>query len=173
MNKKTLVIGLIVIAAFSRLMPHPANFTGLGAIGLFAGHYLRDLRWSSVAVIGAMFVSDIVLGFHSLVPVVYGALAVSVILGHLSPNSGKKVIVASGAVVSSLSFFVITNLGVWLFQDLYPRTMAGLSSCFLAAIPFFQNQILGDLIYAAVLFGAVFLAERTGRVNLGATSALP
>ena len=59
---------------------------------------------------------------------------------------------------SSLSFFIITNLGVWLFQDLYPMTWPGLMTCFAAAIPFFGNQILGDLFYSAAHFGTLALA---------------
>jgi len=55
--------------------------------------------------------------------------------------------------------FVITNFGMWLFSGFYPRTLAGLEACYVAAIPFFQNTVAGDLFYAALLFGGFKIAE--------------
>jgi hypothetical protein len=48
---------------------------------------------------------------------------------------------------------------MWLFSGFYPRTIAGLEACYLAAIPFFQNTVAGDLFYATLLFGGFMLAE--------------
>jgi hypothetical protein len=44
---------------------------------------------------------------------------------------------------------------------MYPHTVLGLHGCFVAAIPFFQNTVAGDLFYAALLFGGFALLERT------------
>jgi hypothetical protein len=52
-------------------------------------------------------------------------------------------------ISASVSFFIISNLGVWYFY--YPLTWAGLSSCFILAIPFFVNSIASDLFYTSVL----------------------
>ena len=60
----------------------------------------------------------------------------------------------------SVLFFVVTNFGVWLVGDLYPRTLEGLVACYVAGIPFFRNTLAGDLLYAAVLFGGLAVAER-------------
>jgi hypothetical protein len=58
-----------------------------------------------------------------------------------------------------VTFFLITNFGMWLFSGFYPLTSAGLAACYVAAIPFFQNTVAGDLVYAALLFGGFALAE--------------
>ena len=107
MNKNLIVILLIIFASLTRLIPHPANFTGLGAIGLFGGYYLRDVRWSFIAVMGAMVLSDVLLGFHPLMPVIYGALTLSILMGHYSRNSNKKIAILSGVAVSTLSLIHI------------------------------------------------------------------
>ena len=62
--------------------------------------------------------------------------------------------------MSSLLFFVLTNFGVWLVNGYYPHTVAGLAACYVAAIPFFQNSIAGDLFYTALLFGGFALLQR-------------
>ena len=67
--------------------------------------------------------------------------------------------VGAAAIASSILFFVITNFGMWLFSGIYPRTLVGLEACYVAAIPFFQNTVAGDLFYAALLFGGFRLAE--------------
>jgi hypothetical protein len=55
-------------------------------------------------------------------------------------------------------FFVVTNAACWALS--YPRTVAGLATCYVAAIPFFRNTLVGDGFYAAVLFASLVLAER-------------
>jgi hypothetical protein len=68
--------------------------------------------------------------------------------------------VGAAAAASSVLFFAITNFGMWLFSGFYPRNLAGLEACYVAAIPFFQNTVVGDLFYAALLFGGFKVAER-------------
>jgi hypothetical protein len=63
-------------------------------------------------------------------------------------------------LASSVLFFVLTNFGVWAFDALYPKTLEGLMACYVAAIPFFRNTLLGDLSYTVVLFGGFALLER-------------
>jgi hypothetical protein len=41
---------------------------------------------------------------------------------------------------------------------LYPKT-TGLVDCDVAAIPFFRHMLLGNLLYSALLFGALAFAE--------------
>ena len=63
-------------------------------------------------------------------------------------------------MASSVLFFVVTNFGMWLSSGIYPRNLAGLQACYVAAIPFLQNTVAGDLFYAALLFGGFGLVER-------------
>ena len=65
--------------------------------------------------------------------------------------------VGAAAIASSVLFYTVTNFGMWLFSGFYPRTLAGLEACYVAAIPFFQNTVAGDLVYTALLFGGFAL----------------
>jgi hypothetical protein len=92
---------------------------------------------------------------------VYAAFALVVVLGRWllrRRRSGPRV--AGAAVVASILFFLVSNFGVWLGGALYPRTLEGLAACYVAAIPFFGATLLGDVVYAAALFGGLALVER-------------
>jgi len=80
-------------------------------------------------------------------------------MGFLLQKNRSALRVAGAAFISSILFFVFTNFGVWAFGSLYPKTVEGLIACYVAAIPFFQNTLLGDALYTAVLFGGFALAE--------------
>lgn len=159
-SKFLAVLTLILIGAFSRLIPHPYNFTPIVAIGLFGGYHLSN-KWSSLASVwGAMLLSDLVIGIHSQMFIVYAALIIPVLMGQLMRSKESALVVVSGAATSSLSFFFITNLGVWLFGNLYASTLEGLGLCLLAGIPFLQYQLAGDLLFSATLFGIFRLAQK-------------
>jgi hypothetical protein len=63
------------------------------------------------------------------------------------------------SLTSSLSFFVLSNLSVWAFWPTYPHTMKGLAACFVAAIPFYRNQPVADLLFTMVFFSVPVLME--------------
>jgi hypothetical protein len=152
----------ILAAAALRLVPHPPNFTPIGAMALFSGAYLgRRGAVALVVPLGALFLSDLVLGFYRGMPTVYFSVALIVIIGWVALRRVSPIRVGGAAVASSVLFFVLTNFGMWLSSGFYPRTLAGLEACYIAAIPFFQNTVAGDLFYAAVLFGGFALLERT------------
>ena len=152
----------ILAAAALRLVPHPPNFTPIGAMALFSGAYLgRRGAVALVAPLGALFLSDLVLGFYRGMPTVYFSVALIVIIGWVALRRVSPIRVGGAAIASSVLFFVLTNFGMWLSSGFYPHTLAGLEACYIAAIPFFQNTVAGDLFYAAVLFGGFALLERT------------
>ena len=137
------VITLMVIAAaFVRLIPHPPNFAPIAAIALFGGAYYSKKSFAYLIPISAMFLTDLILGFHSTMWAVYLSFVLIVALGMImiKKKNVKNVILAS--VVSSVLFFVLTNFAVWLSGIMYPLNIAGLGACFTAAIPFFQNTLL-------------------------------
>ena len=152
---------LILIAAISRLLPHPPNVAPIAAMALAGGVYL-DRRWGMVIPLLAMLVSDAIIGFHGLMPYVYGSFAVMALIGGWLKQHRTPAFVAGGSLFSSVIFFAVTNFGVWLSDSgaFYPKTVAGLIECYVAAIPFFRNTILGDLAYVALLFGAFETARR-------------
>lgn len=155
-----LLVGMILAAAAMRLLPHPSNFTPIGALALFAGAHFDDKRWAFIVPIAAMLLSDVVIGFHGQMPIIYGAFAVIVCLGFLLRERKTALRVTGAAFTAALFFFVVSNLSVWAFDGLYPLTLHGLVTCYIAAIPFFQNWLLATLFYSAVLFGGFALAEK-------------
>jgi hypothetical protein len=156
-----IVIALIILAAAaSRLIPHPPNVASITAVALFGGAYLTDKRMALIVPLAALLLSDLVLGFYRHMEIVYGSFLLVVCLGFWLQRKRSAVRIAGAALASSVIFFIITNFGVWAFESLYPKTAAGLLACYVAAIPFFQNTVLGDALYAAVLFGGFALAEK-------------
>ncbi|MFL6727130.1 MAG: DUF6580 family putative transport protein [Sphingomicrobium sp.] len=153
------LLSAIVLAAALRLVPHPPNFTPIGAMALFSGAYLGRRSLAFVAPLGALLLSDLVLGFYHGQLTVYFSVALVVVIGMAALRRVSPVRVGIGAIASSVLFFIITNFGVWMFGGIYPQTVAGLSACYVAAIPFFQNTLAGDLFYATLLFGGFRIAE--------------
>src|SRR3989344_1820958 len=106
------LIGLILVAAFSRLIPHPWNFTAIGAIALFGGSFVPSKKLSLVLPLASLILSDLVLGFHSTMVFVYAAFSLNVLLGWGLRDNQTPVKVTSYALLSSSLFFLITNFGV-------------------------------------------------------------
>ncbi len=154
--------GIVLAAAAMRLLPHPPNVAPIAAIALFGGAHFASKRAALAVPLLAMWLSDVFLGFgvDRVMPFVYGSFALIVVLGRLIRDRRSPLAVGGAALTGSVLFFVITNFGVWLSGDLYPRTAEGLVACYVAAIPFFQNTLTGNLFYAGVLFGGFGLAER-------------
>lgn len=159
MNKPrfTMLVTMILAATASRLIPHPPNFTPIAAIALFGGAQFSSKRAAFLVPLAGLFLSDLVFGFYSITPVVYGSFALTVCLGFWARRSAQRISFA--AIASAILFFVLTNFGVWAMDNLYPKTVAGLIDCYVAAIPFFRNMLLGNLLYSALLFGGFALAE--------------
>ena len=155
-----LLIGMILAAVAMRLLPHPSNFTPIGALALFAGAHFDDKRWAFIVPLAAMLLSDLVLGFHGQMPIIYAAFVVIVAMGFWLKEKKSAVNIAGASVVAATFFFIVSNFSVWAFDGLYPTTLQGLVTCYVAAIPFFQNTLLGNLFYAAVLFGGFALVEK-------------
>jgi hypothetical protein len=154
------LIAVVVAAIVARLIPHPFNFTPVGAAALFAGATLRRKWMAFLVPLAAMLVSDAVIGFHSGMPVIYGCFAAIVCIGFaLQSRTRSALAVVGGAVSAATLFYIVTNFYVWASSALYPHTFAGLVTCYVAAIPFYGNQLAGDAIYTAVLFGGLAFAE--------------
>ena len=149
----------IAAAAALRLMPHPPNFSPIDAMALFSGAYLGRRGIAFVAPLAALLLSDIVLGFYHGMATVYATVALIVVIGWWVSSRRTPLRIAGAAVASSVTFFVITNFGMWLFSGFYPVTYGGLVACYTAAIPFFQNTVAGDLFYTVLLFGGFRIAE--------------
>ena len=147
-------IFFIIVCVIARILPHPANFTPLIAVALFGGVYLTKKQAYIVPII-AMLVSDFFIGFDSL-PMrisVYGSILFGVLLGFWIKKNKSVGSVISASLLSSIIFFTITNFSVWAYGTMYTKSLSGLINCYIMAIPFFKNTLLGDLFYSGVFFG--------------------
>lgn len=168
LTRNALLIGLIALAVISRIIPHPHNFTPIGAIALFGSAYFSQKWLAAVVPFVAMWLSDLFLNnvvyarmfpdyydgfqwFGSLW--VYASFFLISLMGMVSLRKVSLLRIGGSALASSVLFFLITNFAVWYGSAQYPQSLAGLAACYGMAIPFFSNTVLGDLVYAGVLFG--------------------
>ena len=153
-NKNIFIgIGLVLTAAFSRLIPHPMNFAPITAIALFGGMYFEK-RYAPILPLAALIISDYFLGMYQGIIWVYSAFLLVTLLGMMASDKKSIGVAAGSTIAGSILFFIITNFGVWISGSLYPITMEGLIECYAAALPFFRNALIGDIVYVTVLFGA-------------------
>ncbi len=166
------VIGLVLAAACSRLIPHPHNFAPMAALAIFAGASLSSRRWAPVVALGSLLLSDALLqltyfagwqpawGFYAGQWVVYTCTFVSVIIGMVIRRNRNIGTIAAATLGCSILFFLVTNFAfVYGADSIYPRTMQGVMTSYTMAWPFFQNSLLGNAFYATMLFGAFGMAE--------------
>ena len=159
-NPRLLVItGMILTGAIMRLLPHYPNFTPIAAMALFGGAYFTNKKLAFIIPFAAMIISDLILGFHSTMPAVYLSFALIVMIGFYLRQTKNVLNIAIASLSSSILFFVITNFAVWISGAMYPLNSLGLAECFTAAIPFFQYNILGDLLYTGIFFSVFELAR--------------
>lgn len=146
------IMSLILLGIVSRLVPHPWNATPVMAIALFAGTYLPR-RWAILLPLAILAITDRILPWHNTVPFTWTAFALTGLLGWWVRQRVAVGRIAAASLIGSISFFIISNVGVWLVGELYPRTWDGLWQCYVAAIPFFRGTLFGDIIFTAVFFG--------------------
>lgn len=147
------ILGLVLIAAgvILRTLPHPDNFTPLTAIALFAGLLLRP-KLALWVPLTAMAASDLFQETHGLFWLTWGSLYLVTLVGMRLRGRMSALPVLAGTLTGTLIFFVLTNLGVWIWQDMYPKTAAGLLECYVMALPFVRNAVAGDLVYATACY---------------------
>lgn len=152
------ISGLIVVAIWSRVFPHPSNMTALVPAALLAGYFLSGIWLAPLVPLAALAVSDaLFFSFYPGIEYVYGAALLAMLIGRLLTKKQSGFLLLGG-LAASICFFVVSNLGVWLSTSLYPRTWDGLVQCYVMAVPFFRHQIIGDVIYGVVLYVAIRLA---------------
>jgi hypothetical protein len=160
----------VIFAVLARMpfMPHPWGFTPVAAALLYFG--ARGSRRQLWVPFGLMITSDVLLNKFVYAyplswdqPVVWAWYAAILLLGtQLHENSGW-LRVAGAALASSVSFFILSDLAVWAFGTMYPKTWSGLVSCYVAALPFFRRGLAGDMLFTAVMFGLPAIATMVAR----------
>jgi len=154
----TLIFIVFALAAF-RLLPHLPNVSPVAAMALFGGAYFADKRMALIIPFVALLLTDFILGLHNTMLFVYAGFALTVATGLWLQSRVTFGNVLLAALFSSLMFYVLTNFGAWLLSGLYAPTLQGLMQAYVAAIPFFQHSLLGNLVFTAVIFGAYELLK--------------
>ena len=167
-----LVFLIILVAAISRILPHPPNFTPLAAIALFGSAHLKNKYLVFLIPISIVYLSDLFINnfiykeeffrwFYDGCLWQYSVYFLIIILGiYLFNNKINSNKVLLGALMSSFMFFIISNFGVWFSGVMYSKDLTGLISCYVAAIPFYKWTMLGDIFYSVILFGGFYLIQK-------------
>lgn len=149
-----MAIFFIIAAVILRLIPHLPNFAPIAALALFGGTYLNK-KYALLVPLGAMLVSDYFIGFASF-PVtfsVYFSFFLIGLIGLWLRRHKNLANIIGATLAGSILFFLITNFAVWAATPWYPKNWVGMSQCYILALPFFRNTILGDLFYVSTMFG--------------------
>jgi hypothetical protein len=164
---------LIVVAILSRLLlaafPHPDwfSFTAVGGALLYFGAR-RGWR-EMLAPLAALMATDYLLttqvysypfrweGYVTTWAWYLMAMALGWILLHARTTFIR---VAAGVLLGPTSFFIVSDYAVWAGSNMYPHTITGLRDCYIAALPFYRNDLLSTGIVAALAFGAPVLVRR-------------
>lgn len=172
MSKRSTLILCFIFAASAfalRLLPHPWNFTPLGAFALAAGFWLPK-RYFGLPL-AVRFLSDLIIGLFTwqIMLAVYFSHLFSTLLGYWLKRYYSWPAILLGGITGSLVFFFATNAAVWAWGSLYPPTASGLLASYFAGIPFFRYSLLGDLFYVVIFFGIYeglgFLLKQKTRTN--------
>jgi hypothetical protein len=155
---------IVTLAALTRALPlvidHTWNFTAVGALAIFAGAQFNDKRLAFIMPLAAMALADLLFlrnGFNLLV---YSGFIAMVACGFLIRYKVDTVNVVLASFVSAAVFYLITNFSFFYSATLYPRNFSGIMASYTAALPFFRNMLLGNLVYSAVLFGSFYLLSK-------------
>jgi hypothetical protein len=178
------VAGLVLAAGLTRLLPHAENFAPFTAIAIFAGARFASRRTAILVPLAALLLKDLILelmyrngmndswGIYCGMWIVYGSLALVALIGRLAQGTRSPIKVVGTTLAGSCVFFLLTNFVWWYGGELYPLTWDGLVTCYLSALPFFRNALVGDFMYATALFGAwAFVEARFPSMRLATAPA--
>lgn len=176
----------LLVAVLSRILPHAfqttsVGFTAVGGSLLFFG--ARRSRWQTIPAVAALMATDYYLTtyvynypFHASAYVVtwFWYAAVCLLGSQMLAGKPSALRVAGAVLASSTSFFVLSNFVVWAGSAMYAHTAAGLGACYVAAIPFYANDVISTAITAGAFFGLPALArDITAGVRSGLHSQRP
>ena len=145
-------LGLIILLALSRLIPHPPNFTPILGMAVFSGAIINKKIVAYLVPLAAMLLSDLYLGFHSGMPIIYFSLAICVLIGTFIESRVTILNSILGITAGVLIFYLITNFTVWYGSGMYENSFSGLITCYVMGLPFLQNTFISSLIYGMGAF---------------------
>lgn len=146
MNYLKVFLGIFIVLAASRFIPHPPNFTSLLALSFYIPA-IFGIRFIP-ALILSFIITDMFIGFHSVTLFTWGSVVLIGLLSNFFYSNTKSRIF--GSLFGALIFFVITNFGVWSLGS-YGYTIHGLIACYTLALPFFGNTLISTLIFSVII----------------------
>lgn len=177
-NKLYMVLFTILVVSLSRILPHPPNFTAVGAVAIFGGSLFSKTYKSILIPLISIFLSDIIINntlyssyyegftfFSEGSLVVYASIILMSVIGH-SFIKMNVIRITSVVTLSTLLFFILTNFAVWYGSPMYSKDISGLLSCYTMAIPFGLNSLIGNLTFSGILFGVYNYTRQTNIINI-------
>lgn len=146
MNYLKISLGIFLVLAVSRFIPHPPNFTNLIALSFYAPLFFG--RKFIPVVLASFFLTDIFIGFHSSLFFTWGSVVIIGLIPRYFYQSLK--IRLFGSLLGALVFYIITNFGVWLL-GMYPNNLTGLVTSYILAIPFFGYSLISTITYSLLI----------------------
>ena len=171
----TLLLFMVAIAGMripnaAQLTPW-ANFTPIGAMGLFGGTYFTS-KWKAFAFpLLTLFASDLIINtiifdgkygvLYSGWYIIYGIFGLIVLFGKWLIKNVTIKNVALAAFTAAVSHWLIADFFVWIGGGTDLKTMApltknwvGLMQCYAQGFPFMKNFLIGNLVYSTIMFGS-------------------
>ena len=166
LKKEIFPIGLILILALARLIPHPPNFTPIIAVAIMSSYFFKNVNLSFVILLVSMLVSDLFIGFYENLIFVYLSLVLITFVFHkISSKINFRNLFIYG-FMGSLIFFIVSNFGVWalgspgVYDIAYEKNLSGIIQCYILAIPFFGNTFVSTLIFSYSAFLINYLYKK-------------
>ncbi len=172
--KPVFVAIIVAIAAFSRILPHPANFSPLSAISILGGLYISQKYWAILIPLLSIWISDLFINnviysqyypeftwFYDGFYWQYSSYIIIGLMGMLLKQNISFLKLTGLSLSASLLFFLISNFGCFMASEFYSKDINGLILCYGAGIPFFSATVLGDLVYTLLLSFAINYAGKS------------
>ena len=155
-----LLMILLITGIMMRFFPLAPNAAPIAAIALLSGAYLNKKigPWVPLFI---MAVTDLVIGTHGIMFFTWGAFLVIGMAGVRLKKRRRPGTMVGAAFAASILFFLISNMGVWLYW--YPKTLAGLTDCFIKALPFFRTSLVSNIVFTLIFTGAYELSREYTR----------
>jgi hypothetical protein len=172
-----LAYGFVLFAVAMRVLAGTGVFSNMGfvpegaSLVFFGARMPRKQLWAPVALFIATDIYLTLGPYHQsriqwdqlLIWAWYAGIC---LCGILLKDHVKPPTVLAAGLGSGVSFFLISNFGVWASGLVgYPKTWAGLLDCYVKAIPFFKRGIAADVLFTAAFFSIPVLVTLASRAS--------
>ena len=165
-----ILIALVIVLVLVRVYSPIANFNPLGAIALMAGFLFRNRILAVTTTFGALLLGDFLLSFRNPTyseylfstsfMFVYLAFIAILIIGMALGKNVTLTKVIGGSLLAAVTFFFVSNFGSWLYLEMYPKTIEGLSTCMAAGLPFFRATLISQVLFSVGIYAVYLIASQ-------------